>query len=92
MAHIVPLKTNINTLVSLLVLTAITVLTGKYLHLGESGNLILAMFIASTKAFIVFSWFMHLKYDGLMNRVIALCGVAFLALFFIVSAIDQFSR
>ena len=92
MAHIVPLKTNVITLLALLVLTTLTVVTGKYLHLGRSGNLILAMGIACTKAFIVFSWFMHLKYEGLMNRVIAVCGVAFLALFFGISIIDQLSR
>ena len=92
MAHIVPLKTNALTLGALIVLTIITVVTGKYLHLGRSGNLILAMAIACTKAGIVFSWFMHLKYEGLMNRAIALCGVAFLLLMFGISAIDQFSR
>ena len=91
MAHIVPLKTNITTLLALVTLTIITVLTAKYVDLGNY-NLLLAMAIACTKAFIVFSWFMHLKYDGLMNRVIALCGGAFLLLFFAVSAIDQFSR
>ena len=92
MAHIVPLKTNIKTLVALIILTCLTVVTAKYLHLGRNGNLILAMFIACFKAGIVFAWFMHLKYEGMMNRAIALCGAAFLLLFFGVSAIDQFSR
>ncbi len=91
MAHIVPLKTNLITLASLVTLTIFTVLTAKFVDLG-SYNLVLAMAIACTKAFIVFSWFMHLKYDGLMNRVIALCGGAFLALFLVISIIDQLSR
>lgn len=92
MAHIVPLKTNVLTLVSLLVLTVLTVITAKFIPMGHSAHLALAMFIACIKAGIVFAWFMHLKYEGLMNRVIALCGVAFLLLFFGISAIDHFSR
>ncbi|MBD64422.1 MAG: hypothetical protein CME62_04400 [Halobacteriovoraceae bacterium] len=92
MAHVVPLKTNIKTLLTLLVLTIVTVYTAKFIHLGGAGNLILAMFIASCKAVIVFGWFMHLKYDGLMNRVIALCGLGFLFLMIGFSYIDLFFR
>ena len=92
MAHIVPLKTNIKTLAALLVLTVFTVVTAKFIHLGKNGNLILAMFIACVKATIVFGWFMHLKYEGMLNRVIAVCGVAFLALFFGFAYVDFFYR
>jgi len=90
--HIVPLKTNIITLLSLVVLTAVTVLTAKFIHLGDWGNLLLAMFIACCKATIVFGWFMHLKYEGLMNRTIALCGGAFLFLFILFAYLDIFFR
>ena len=90
--HIVPLKTNIITLSTLVFLTAVTVLTAKYIHLGENGNLVLAMFIACIKATIVFGWFMHLKYEGIMNRVIALCGLGFLLLFVGLSYLDLFFR
>lgn len=90
--HVVPLKTNIMTLLALLVLTALTVYTATQIHLGGKGNLILAMVIASCKAFIVLGWFMHLKYDGLLNRVVAVCGLAFLALFIGFSYLDIFSR
>jgi cytochrome c oxidase subunit IV len=89
--HIVPFKVNMITLLSLVCLTVLTVLTAKFVDLGDY-NLHLAMFIACVKAFIVFSWFMHLKYDGLMNRVIALCGLAFLALFIGISYTDLFFR
>lgn len=92
MAHIVDTNTNLKTLGALIVLTAVTVITAKTIHLGESGNLILAMFIACTKAGIVLAWFMHLKYDGMMNRVIALCGLAFLILLVAFSCIDIFFR
>ncbi|MAX66331.1 MAG: cytochrome C oxidase subunit IV family protein [Bacteriovoracaceae bacterium] len=89
--HIVPLKTNLITLLSLVGLTIITVLTAKFVDLGDY-NLLLAMFIACIKASIVLGWFMHLKYDGMMNRTIALCGVAFLLLFVGFSYIDLFFR
>lgn len=89
--HIVPLATNLKTFATLVALTIITVLTAKFVDLGEY-NLVLAMFIASVKAWVVFSWFMHLKYDGLINRVAALCGVAFLALFIAISYTDLYFR
>jgi cytochrome c oxidase subunit 4 len=89
--HIVPLKTNLITLLSLVGLTIITVLTAKFVDLGDY-NLLLAMFIACIKASIVLGWFMHLKYDGMMNRTIALCGVGFLLLFVGFSYIDLFFR
>jgi cytochrome c oxidase subunit 4 len=89
--HVVPLQTNIKTLLTLIVLTGITVYTAKYVDLGEY-NLLLAMFIASVKATVVLGWFMHLKYDGKMNRAIALCGIAFLALFLGFSYLDLNTR
>ena len=89
--HIVPIKTNITTLLLLVVLTTLTVLTAKFVDLGDY-NLVLAMFIASIKAFVVLGWFMHLKYDGMINRVIAVCGLFFLALFVGFSYIVIFFR
>ena len=91
MAHIVPLKTNLITLSSLVVLTAFTVYTAKYVDLG-SFNLALALLIASVKVGIVLLWFMHLKYDGWMNRVIVLCAAGFLSLLIGFTAVDIFSR
>jgi cytochrome c oxidase subunit 4 len=90
--HIVPLKTNITTLLVLIALTVITVITAKYVHLGGTGNLILAMAIACTKATVVFGWFMHLKYDGMMNRAFAIGGILFLLLFVGLSYVDLFFR
>lgn len=91
MAHIVPTKTNLVTLSALLVLTILTVYTAKYVDLGNL-NLALAMFIATVKAGTVLLWFMHLKYDGMMNRVIILSTFAFLFLMFGLSATDLFTR
>jgi cytochrome c oxidase subunit 4 len=91
MAHIVPAKTNLITLATLLVLTVITVYTAKYVDLGNL-NLALAMLIASAKALVVLLWFMHLKYDGNMNRAIIFSTFAFLGLMYGLSATDLFTR
>ena len=91
MAHVVEIKTNITTLIALVSLTVITVLTAKYVDLGDY-NLVLAMFIACIKATVVLGWFMHLKYDGMMNRAIAICGIFFLFLFVGFAYIDLFFR
>jgi len=89
--HIVPLNVNLKTFASLVALTIITVYTAKYIDLGQY-NLILAMFLASCKALIVFLWFMHLKYDGNQNRSIIFSTLAFLALFIGFTAADIFTR
>ena len=91
MAHVVPLKTNFITLMSLVVLTVLTVYTAKFVDLGQ-WNLALAMFIAATKATIVMLWFMHLKYDGWLNRAILIGAVCFLLIMYGFSAIDLFYR
>ena len=89
--HIVPMKTNLITLGVLVLLTLLTVITAKQVDLGDY-NLLLAMFIATVKVTVVLGWFMHLKYDGMLNRAIAVCGIFFLLLFFGFSYIDLFFR
>lgn len=89
--HIVPFSVNIKTLSALIVLTVLTVYTALYVDLGWF-NLPLAMLIASTKALVVALWFMHLKYDGAVNRAIIVTAVLFVALLFAFSAIDIFTR
>lgn len=60
-------------------------------YLGPFANLI-AFAIAGVKAYLVLAWFMHLKYDTLLNRMIFASGFFFLLLLFVISAIDVFSR
>lgn len=92
MAHIVPMKTNLITFASLVILTVFTVLMGKAVDLGPTLNLSLAMLVAVVKAFIVFSWFMHLKYESYYYRFVAISSIFFLLLFVGISAIDVFTR
>lgn len=89
--HIVPLKTNLKTFGALVVLTIVTVYTAHFVDLGWF-NLPLAMIIASAKAIVVALWFMHLKYDTAVNRAIVVFALSFVALLFVFSAIDIFTR
>lgn len=89
--HIVPLKVNLQTFGTLVLLTILTVYTAHFVDLGWF-NLPLAMIIATAKATVVALWFMHLKYDSVMNRVIVITAVCFVALLFAFSAIDIFTR
>lgn len=89
--HIVPLKVNLKTFLTLVALTVITVYTAMYIDLG-SFNLPLAMIIATVKAAVVALWFMHLKYDDWVNRAIVITAIVFVALLYAISALDVFTR
>lgn len=88
--HVVPLEVNITVFLSLLVLTGLTVFIAG-VDLGAL-NIFVAMLIATVKATIVFLWFMHLKYDGWVNRVVFGTALFFVGLFFVLTASDVFTR
>ncbi len=52
-----------------------------YVHLG-SLNLAVAIIIASIKASLVVTFFMHLKYDNKFNALMFVCGLLFIGVFF----------
>lgn len=89
--HLMSLKTHWVVFGTLIVLTIITVLAAQ-IDLGVTINFILAMLIASVKACVVAGYFMHLKYDGLMNRVIFISSFIFLVIFIIFPVIDILTR
>ena len=78
------------TLVALLILTAITV-GASYINFG-SGNIVIALTIATIKATIVALIFMHLLHDKPVNAVIAVAGFLFLGIFLMFDFIDVSSR
>jgi len=80
----------VKTLVALLTLTALTV-GASYVDFG-SGNVVIALFIASIKAIIVALFFMHLRYDKPVNAVIACAGFLFLGIFLMFDFIDFGTR
>jgi cytochrome c oxidase subunit 4 len=77
-------------LATLLALTVITVLAAG-VNFG-SGNVVIALVIASVKGSLVALFFMHLRHDKPMSAVIFVSGLAMLAIFLILSAIDSEAR
>ena len=88
--HIVPIKTYLKVFIALLFLTFITVALAK-VDFG-SMNIVVALLIASSKAALVFLWFMGLKYQDWMNRVIVISSLFFVILLGALVAADVWSR
>ena len=77
-------------LLALLFLTFITVWVAQF-DFG-SANMLIAMSIASIKASLVIGFFMHLKYDTAINKLVFLSSFLFLSLLFIFTLADLFTR
>jgi cytochrome c oxidase subunit IV len=90
--HITPISVYIKVAGALFLLTFLTI--GFHMlrqYMGPVAPFI-AFTIAAVKAFLVMAWFMHLKYDVLLNRVIFGAGFIFLMLLFVITALDIYSR
>jgi cytochrome c oxidase subunit 4 len=85
--HIVSLKLLAGILMALLVLTVITVAVSR-VDLGEL-NVWVALGVATVKAALVALFFMHLRWDSLLNSVILIVSMVFVALFLIMSIADS---
>ena len=77
-------------LVALLILTAITV-GAAFIDFG-SGNVVIALSIASVKAVLVALFFMHLRWDKPVNAIICMAGFLFLGIFLMFDLLDFTSR
>jgi len=88
--HLMSFEVHIKVFVALLVLTFITVAVAQF-DFGALNTLI-AIAIATVKAAIVMGWFMHLKYDGMMNRVIFLSSFFFLIVLAVFCMMDIVTR
>ena len=62
------------------------------LNLGTTGNLVVALLIAVSKAFFILAFFMHLKYSSNLTRLIAACGFIWLLILFAFTMQDFLSR
>jgi cytochrome c oxidase subunit 4 len=87
-AHVAPWQFMLAVLVVLLAMTGLTVYTALFVHLGELGNLILALSIAFFKAALVVGFFMHLHWDNKFNAVALLFCLLAIATFMIFTIID----
>jgi len=90
--HVSSMFVLLGVFVVLLIMTVLTVYTAKFVDLGETGNFILAMAIASFKASLVCAFFMHLLHDSKFNAVVLLYCLLTLALFILFTKIDLDSR
>jgi cytochrome c oxidase subunit IV len=88
--HIIPFNIYVKTAGALFVLTILTVVCHQ-MHLGVLAAPV-AFLIAAVKAALVLLFFMGLKYDNMMNRVIFGSGFFFLVLLFFFSALDIWTR
>jgi len=88
--HIMPMKTYNVVFITLLILTAFTVLIAQF-DFGAMNTLI-AMLVATVKATLVGMYFMHLKYEDKTYAVCLLSGVFFLIIMFAFIAVDVGSR
>ena len=89
--HIIPLKMYLKVFAALIFLTFLTVVTAKGMDLSPFNGAV-AFIIAATKAALVMSIFMHLKYDAKSNSIIILGSVAFVILLFVFCVIDIYTR
>jgi cytochrome c oxidase subunit 4 len=80
----------LNVLLILLVLTVVTVGASR-IDFGAA-NMLIAMLIASVKASLVILFFMHVKWDTAINKIVFLSSFLFLSLLFIFTLADQATR
>ncbi len=90
--HVSSMFILVGVFVILLFMTAFTVITAKYVDLGDTGNFILAMAIATFKASLVCAFFMHLLHDRKFNSVVLFYCLLTLSLFILFTKIDLDSR
>ncbi|MDX2054271.1 MAG: cytochrome C oxidase subunit IV family protein [Polyangiaceae bacterium] len=88
LAHTTPVWLLVGILLALLFLTVVTVGVTA-LDFGADGNLIIAMVIATIKAGLVVTFFMHLAWDKRFNALAFAAGVLFLILFLAMVVADR---
>lgn len=79
-AHVSSSLFYVGIFVALLMLTVTTV-AQSYVDLGRL-NMLLIVLIASTKATLVVSFFMHLRWDNKFNALMFVAGLLFIGVFF----------
>lgn len=86
--HVMSIPMLLGTFFGLIVLTGITVGAHYGIDVGATGNLIIAMVIATMKAALVLAFFMHLLYDKRYNFMIFATSVLGVVLFIAISFMD----
>ena len=88
LAHTMPIWMLVAVLGALMLLTILTVSVTNY-DLGSQGNLVVGMVIATIKAGLVITFFMHLLWDKKFHLILFLTAVLFVVLFLSMSITDR---
>ena len=89
--HVTPLRVYFGVYFTLLFLTIVTVGVS-YLGLPASISIVVAMMVASVKAFFVGAWFMHLAHDMKFNVLFFITSFLFIGAFFFFTINDFATR
>lgn len=90
--HIVSYKFNIGIWLGLIILTIMTVLVSVMGINLVAFSVATALIIASTKAIVVAYYFMHLKYDSKILRILLIITTLLFLVFVLLTAIDYLTR
>ena len=90
--HIISYAEHFETWISLILLTFMTVFISVFSADLNTLTVATALFIASVKALIVAYYFMHLKYDPKLYRVMILVVLALFTVFLIMLTVDYLTR
>ena len=88
LAHTMPVWMLIAVLGALMGLTVLTVSVTNF-DLGSQGNLVVGMVIATIKASLVVTFFMHLLWDKKFHLILFLTAILFVVLFLSMSVTDR---
>jgi cytochrome c oxidase subunit 4 len=88
--HITPYRVYAMVLVTLLSLTFLTIYVAHF-HLG-SLSIAVALLIACVKATLVLAYFMHLKFDYLIFKVMVAAVILLFASFILLTFVDYWFR
>jgi len=87
-AHVTPKKLLFGVWGALMILTIVTVAV-TLIDFGAQTNLIIAMAIATIKAGLVVTYFMHLRWDRPFHTLIFLGSLLFVSLFISMTLLDK---
>lgn len=89
--HVIPRKVLFKVFGALVLLTILTGITAEYVDLGVF-NIPLALAIAGSKAGLVVTFFMALKYDNKVNTLVFMFGAVFAVVFLTFTLFDTAFR
>lgn len=88
--HLMSFKTHLAVIGILFFLTVVTVWVAQF-DFGAA-NVVIALAVATVKAVLVMAYFMHLKWDSMMNRVLLGSSFFFLGLLALFLFLDIYTR